>query len=118
MSYELSGHFVEARDCTVICPCWVDDDPVGGHCTGLIAWHIESGKINGITVDNLDVMSVSTHQGNRRASNTTVSVIYVGADASDVQYRELVEAFSGRVDGPLGELASVSGVVAGPNAPR
>lgn len=113
MSYQLSGHFVEACDCTVICPCWVDDDPVGGHCTGLIAWHIESGKINGTVVDGLGVVSVSTHQGNRRASSNTVSVVYVDAAATDDQYRELVGAFTGAIEGPLGELATVSGVVAG-----
>lgn len=112
MSYQLSGRFVEACDCTVICPCWVDDDPVGGHCTGLIAWHIESGKINGTGVTGLRVVSVSTHQGNRRASSTTVSVLYVDATATDDQYRELVSAFAGWTDGPLRELAAVSGVVA------
>lgn len=113
MSYELSGHFVEACDCTVICPCWVDDDPVGGHCTGLIAWDIESGTINGTPVAGRRVVSVSTHQGNRRASTSTVSVIYVDAAATDDQHRALVGAFGGGEDGPLGELAAVSGVVAG-----
>lgn len=113
MSYTLSGQFVEACDCTVICPCWVDDDPVGGHCTGLIAWVIESGTINGTPVGGRRVVSVSTHQGNRRASTSTVSVIYVDAAANDEQYRALVGAFAGGEDGPLGELAAVSGVVAG-----
>jgi hypothetical protein len=113
MSYTLSGYFVEACDCTVICPCWVDDDPVGGHCTGMIAWQIESGKINGIAVDGCRVVSVSTHQGNRRASSNTVSVLYIDAAASDDQYRELTGAFAGDIGGPLGELRAVSGEVAG-----
>ena len=112
MSYTLAGTFTEACDCTVICPCWVDDDPVGGHCTGLIAWQIEVGHVNGIDVADRLVVSVSTHSGNRRTSNTT-SVLYIDAQASDDQFRELTEAFAGRIGGPLHGLAEVSGVVVG-----
>ncbi|WP_396415809.1 DUF1326 domain-containing protein [Kocuria sp.] len=38
MDYTLTGEFLEACDCTVICPCWVDDDPTEGHCTGFVLW--------------------------------------------------------------------------------
>lgn len=113
MSYTLNGTFTEACDCTVICPCWVDDDPVGGHCTGLIAWQIDDGTVNGIDVAGRRVVSVSTHSGNRRASNNTTSVLYIDDEASDDEFRELSEAFAGRIDGPLAELASVSGAVVG-----
>lgn len=113
MSYDLSGTFIEACDCTVICPCWVDDDPVGGHCTGLIAWHIDTGSVNGIPVNDRQVVSVSTHSGNRRAGSNTTSVVYIDSAASDDQFRELAEAFTGRIGGPLQDLAVVSGVVVG-----
>lgn len=113
MSYNLSGTFIEACDCTVICPCWVDDDPVGGHCTGLIAWQISSGSVNGIPVNDRAVVSVSTHAGNRRAGSNTTSVVYIDTAASDDQFRELAEAFTGRIGGPLQDLAEVSGVVVG-----
>lgn len=113
MSYALTGTFTESCDCTVICPCWVDDDPVGGHCTGLIAWQIDAGKVNGTDVSGRQVVSVSTHSGNRRASAGTVSVLYVDAAATGDQFRELAQAFAGRTDGPLADLASVSGVVVG-----
>ena len=69
MEYTLAGQFLEACDCTVICPCWVDDDPVGGHCTGFIAWQIDEGDtavVNGIPVGGCTVVSVATHGGNRR----------------------------------------------------
>lgn len=112
MSYHLYGTFTESCDCTVICPCWVDDDPVGGHCTGLIAWHIDAGMVNGIDVSGCTVVSVSTHAGNRRSSNTT-SVLYVNTDVTDNQFSELSEAFAGRIRGPLEDLAAVSGVVVG-----
>lgn len=113
MSYSLSGYFIEACDCTVICPCWVDDDPVGGHCTGLIAWHIDTGVIDGTHVDDLTVVSVSTHSGNRRQGKNTLTAIYVDDHAEDDQFGVLSGAFSGRLGGPMGELAHVSGVVVG-----
>ena len=38
MGYLLNGTFVEACDCRLMCPCWTDDEPDDGHCTGLFAW--------------------------------------------------------------------------------
>lgn len=113
MSYTLFGTFIEACDCTVICPCWVDDDPVGGHCTGLIAWDIDGGKLNGIDIAGRRIVSVSSHSGNRRASTNTTSMLYIDHEASESQFRELTEVFSGRIGGPLKGLAAVSGVVLG-----
>ena len=26
MSYTLTGSFIEACDCFIVCPCWVDED--------------------------------------------------------------------------------------------
>lgn len=87
MSYRLSGHFIESCDCTVICPCWVDDDPVGGHCTGFIAWQIDEGEVgdegkrtsvlDGTRVDGCKVVGVATHAGNRRDSNNTTTMLYI-----------------------------------------
>lgn len=129
MGYLLSGHFIEACDCTVICPCWVDDEPEGGHCTGLVAWDIETGWINGTDVTGARVVSVSTHGGFRRDGNRTTTVLFIdtsgcagshrgAADAEDSMQipgadpvQLLVEAFSGESDGPLEGLAGVSGVV-------
>ena len=92
MSYRFSGHFIESCDCTVICPCWVDDDPVGGHCTGFIAWQIDQGGIavvDGTRVDGCKVVSVATHAGNRRDGDNTTTmqqpreeIAYLGPMAS------------------------------------
>jgi hypothetical protein len=170
MSYSLSGDFIETCDCTVICPCWVDEDPVGGHCTGLIAWHLEKGsRICGHDVGGCTVVSISTHAGNRRDGDNTTTMLYIqtaDADAAIVeskdaettfsdtgtapvdapespsavvdaggtgpapagaqeteplearQFRWLTEAFSGRMEGPLAELAEVSGTVVGSKRAR
>lgn len=80
MNYQISGHFIESCDCTVICPCWVDDDPVGGHCTGFIAWQIAAGGTAGVDktpVGGCRVVSVASHGGNRRDTNKTTTMLYI-----------------------------------------
>lgn len=113
MSYSVTGFFIEACDCTVICPCWVEDDPVGGHCTGLIAWHLGEGSVvNGVPVHGRSVVSVSTHLGNRRDGSNTTTVLYIDEEATDEQFGWLSQAFSGSLAGTLADLAEVSGVIA------
>jgi hypothetical protein len=111
MGYSLTGVFTEACDCTLICPCWLDDAPDEDHCTGLFAWQLDSGaSIDGVGVGGLSVVSVSTHSGGRRAGSTSTA-IFVSQAATDDQFELLAEAFSGRLDGPLADLADVSGAV-------
>ncbi|GAA2486608.1 DUF1326 domain-containing protein [Winogradskya humida] len=111
MTYSLTGVFTEACDCTLVCPCWLDDAPDEDHCTGLFAWQLDDGaRIDGVGVGGLSVVSVSTHSGGRRAGSTSTA-IFVSATATDEQFALLTEAFSGRLDGPLADLADVSGAV-------
>lgn len=115
MDYTISGRFVEACDCAVMCPCWLDDDPDEGHCTGLIAWRIGDGsdgsaEIDGFDVTGRTVVSVTVHSGNRRGSSAA-TVLFVDSGANSEQFDLLAKAFGGRLDGPLGDLAAVSGAV-------
>lgn len=117
MRYTLAGNFLESCDCTVICPCWVDDDPVGGHCTGFILWRITNGRMDGQDVSGCQIVSVSTHSGNRRDSATT-SVLYVDPGRHEARARTVVDvlgrAFGGRGGGILAELKEVTGEMIGP----
>jgi hypothetical protein len=111
MTYSLSGVFTEACDCTLVCPCWLDDAPDEEHCTGLFAWQLGGdSRIDGVAVAGLNVVSVSTHSGGRRAGNTSTAV-FVSDTATEEQFTLLAAAFSGRLDGPLADLADVSGAV-------
>jgi hypothetical protein len=111
MPYEIQGDFIEACDCSLICPCWLDDEPEDGHCTGLFAWRIGPGSvIGGVPVGGRIVVSVSTHTGSRRGGGT-LTAIFVDAGATDLQLEQLGRAFAGELDGPLAGLAAVSGLV-------
>jgi hypothetical protein len=61
----MSGRFFEACDCYVPCPCWFDQGPDEDERTGVVAWQIENGEIDGVDVTGLSVVSVSQHDGHR-----------------------------------------------------
>jgi hypothetical protein len=62
MPYHVTGPFIEACDCTVLCPCWVGNPPDLGSCTGFFAWSLDTGsRIDGVDVGGHQVVSVSTH---------------------------------------------------------
>jgi hypothetical protein len=111
MSYTLNGSFIEACDCFIVCPCWVDEEADDGHCTGLVAWTLGAGStIDTTPVHDRKVVSVTAH-GSRRRGGTSSTVVFVDHQATPTQARLLAEAFAGTLDGPLGELAEVSGRV-------
>jgi len=120
MGYLLNGTFIEACDCRLMCPCWIDDEPDDGHCTGLFAWSLDAGStVDGLAVGGARVVCVTTHLGRRRgqaAEENTVSVVFVDAadlpaDDRDAAVGALGLAFSGKKLGPLADLAAVNGTV-------
>lgn len=106
--YRLTGRFLEACDCYAICPCWIDEVPDEGRCTGLYLWDIGAGEARGHDVGGLRVASASFHEGKRRGSRQRV-VLLIDERADDRQRAALSEVFTGRAGGPLGELADMLG---------
>jgi hypothetical protein len=120
MGYLLNGTFVEACDCRLMCPCWTDDEPDDGHCTGLFAWSVDTGStVDGLQVGGARVVCVTTHLGRRRgqaAEENTLSVIFVDVvdlpeDKRAGALTALGQAFSGDRSGPLEDLKAVNGTV-------
>jgi hypothetical protein len=111
MAYELRGQFLEACDCAVMCPCWFEQDPDENECTGIVAWYVEQGQIEGVDVSGLTTVSASYHGGNRRHARARVA-LFVDDRASDKQKDALEAAFTGTLGGPLGELAELTDEVA------
>jgi hypothetical protein len=92
----------------VVCPCWTGSGPDGGDCTGIFAWDIEEGSIDGIDAAGLRAVSVSHHTGFRSDAKQRV-VIFVDDRATRQQTDALAAAFSGSLGGPLQELADLLG---------
>lgn len=111
-SYALDGEFLEVCDCHTICPCWTGSRPDEDACTGVFAWVVETGMIDGIDVGGQVAVSVSTHTGHRENSKQRV-MLFVGEGSSEAQSEALAGAFGGRFGGPLGELTELLGELLG-----
>lgn len=107
--YQFSGAFYEACDCYTVCPCWTGGDPDDGECTGVFAWEIDQGAIDGIDVAGLRAVSVSYHVGFRGDDAKQRVVLFIDEIATQKQSEALVAALTGALGGPLQELAGLMG---------
>jgi hypothetical protein len=112
MAYEMRGQFLEACDCYVMCPCWFEQNPDDSECTGMVAWYVERGQINGVDVSGLSTVSVSHHGGHRQGAKARVA-LFVDEQADDEQAEALSNAFTGKEGGPLKELGDMTDEVSG-----
>lgn len=110
--YQIRGSFYEACDCFTVCPCWIGNSPDGSECTGVFAWEIEAGTIDGVDVAGLLAVSISTHGGPRDEAKQRV-VVFVDDRSTRVQGDALAAAFSGKLGGPLQELGDLLGELIG-----
>ncbi len=111
MAYQLEGRMLEVCTCSVVCPCWVGEDPDGGTCDGVIAWHIDSGTIDGVDV-SVRTFAVLTHiPGNVLTPGSWRVVAYVDDKATDQQQEAILNVWTGKLGGPVADLAGLIGEV-------
>jgi hypothetical protein len=108
--YQFQGTLLEACNCDVLCPCWIGEDPDNGTCSSVVAYHFDSGRIRGIDVSGLTIAGVVFIPGNVLAGNWQ-QVLFVDDRANDEQLQAIVDAFSGKLGGPLADLAQLVGEV-------
>jgi hypothetical protein len=112
MAYRLEGKLLEVCSCDVLCPCWVGEDPDGETCEAIVAWHIDKGVINGVDVSGLSFVLLADIPGNVLKGNWRV-VAYVPDTATSEQTQALVDVWTGKLGGPVADLAGLVGEVAG-----
>ena len=83
-----------------------------GYCHGVLAYHIEKGKVNGTDVSGHTLAGVAVIPGVAVEGNWVMR-IYVDDAASDAQVDALVAAFSGKHGGPLADIAKMIKEVTG-----
>jgi hypothetical protein len=110
MAYEFEGNLFEVCTCDAICPCWIGQDPDGGECYGLIAYEVDHGTIDGVDVGGHSLAVMAHIPGNVLKGNWRVAV-YVDDRASEEQREALLNAFTGKLGGPLADQAQLIGEV-------
>ncbi len=111
MAYELEGRLLEVCTCNTLCPCWVGEDPDGGRCEGVLAWHVDKGTVDGIDVSGHTLVILTHIPGNILKGNWRVRV-YVDDGASPDQKDALLSVWTGKLGGPVADLAKLVGEVA------
>jgi hypothetical protein len=101
--YSLQGTLIEACSCNVNCPCWIGEDPDLGSCYAIIAYGIERGRIRDLEVSGLNLVLCCNIPGNVLAGNWQV-VALVDERGTEEQRNAMLDAFTGKLGGPLGDL--------------
>ncbi len=100
MAWRVSGQMVEFCSCKMMCPCWFGPgtEPDQGWCAGAILYDVEQGQVDGINVGGTKVVFAAEWPGNFFAGNGKAR-LYLDANASADQRRELEAVFSGQKGG-------------------
>lgn len=110
--YALEGRLLEVCDCNILCPCWVGGDADNGTCDAIVSWHVDRGVSQGVDVSDLTLALAVHIPGNILQGNWRV-MVYVDDRATPAQQEALLNAFTGKLGGPLADLAQLIGEVVG-----
>jgi hypothetical protein len=110
--YQLDGRLFEVCSCGVLCPCWIGADPDGGTCDAAIGWHIDTGTIQGVDVSGLTIAMSAHIPGNILKGNWR-ALVYVDEKSTQAQQDALLSVFTGKLGGPIADLAALIGEVVG-----
>lgn len=111
-NYEIEGSLLEACSCGAPCPCWIGEDPHGGTCDAFLAYRIEKGSIKGVDVSGVAFAIVALVPGNILKGNWKIA-IYMSDKATPAQKQAILDAWTGKLGGPLADLAQLIGEVRG-----
>ncbi|MCB1746660.1 MAG: DUF1326 domain-containing protein [Gammaproteobacteria bacterium] len=110
--WSLKGTYMETCNCDAACPCVFLSDPTQGDCTVVLGWHIEAGKLGGVSLDGLNVAMAVLSPGNM-AKVKWKAALYIDETASAEQQQALTTIFGGQAGGHPAALASHVGEILG-----
>lgn len=112
MGYDIKGRMAELCTCQSICPCAVGLAPDGNVCEFSWVFQFDEGAVAGQDVSGLRMGMLGRLDGSV-VDGTVRAAIFIDERASEDQEKALMQAFTGELGGPLADLASLVGEVAG-----
>ena len=112
MAYEVEGEYFEACTCLASCPCIMLSPATEDTCDLVLAWHIDRGHLDAVSLDGLNVVLALRAPKQMTDGNWTVAV-YLDETADPAQTEALQAIFTGSAGGHLGAVAPLVGTVAG-----
>jgi hypothetical protein len=111
MAYRLEGRLLEVCTCGARCPCRAEGERDEGRCDAVNAWHIDRGTVNEIDVSGLTLVALSPIHGHVLKGRPVL--FYVDDTATDPQQAALLNVWTGKLGGPIADVAQLMGEVAG-----
>src|SRR5689334_19355288 len=114
MSWHLRGSYVETCSCELMCPCnlSLDHGATYDFCRVTLVFNIREGAVDDTDISGGKVAIIADTPKVMTEGNWRVGV-FVGEDASDAQFDQLVRVFSGQLGGPMAGLAPLIGEMLG-----
>jgi hypothetical protein len=106
MAWRLEGTYIENCNCDVVCPCGASGFAAPAdydRCYAVLAWHVDSGEVDGTDVSELSVVLVLDAPRQMSEGNWRIGV-FMDERASEEQAEKLGGIFSGQMGGPLANL--------------
>ena len=110
MAYKVEGTLLEVCTCEILCPCWVGEDPDNPTCDSIMAYHVDSGSVNGTDLSGRTLALITDIPGNVMKGNWKAAV-FVDDGANDEQQAAMVDVWTGKLGGPIADLAALVGEV-------
>lgn len=110
--WKLDGTYFETCNCEAACPCVFTSPPTTGECTVLIAWHVDRGAFDQVSLDGLNV-ALAVHAPGHMLQTKWKAAVYVDERAGEAQKNALLTIFSGKAGGHPAVLASFVGEILG-----
>jgi hypothetical protein len=108
--WQLNGDYFENCNCDVVCPCLASAAPPltarpsRGACDVVLAFHIDRGTYEGLSLDGLNVALAAHAPGPMGEGNWSVAA-YLDERADDQQTAALGAIFTGAEGGPMAAFA-------------
>jgi hypothetical protein len=114
MSWNLRGSYIETCSCDLMCPCnlSLDHGATYDFCRVTLVFNIREGSVGGTDIAGCKVAMIADTPKVMTEGNWRVGV-FVGEEATEAQFDQLVQLFSGRLGGPMAGLAPLIGEVRG-----
>jgi hypothetical protein len=115
MPWHVEGTYFENCNCDMVCPCSASGLTAPGdneRCNVALAFHVETGEVNGVDVGGLTVCVVADTPALMSEGGWKVGLL-MDAAASAEQAEALGAVFGGQLGGPMEGLAPLIGEMAG-----
>lgn len=115
MAWSVEGRYFETCNCRYLCPCITTNlaaKPDEGDCKVALAFRIDRGRKDGVSLDGLSFIVLAQSQGAMANGNWTVGLV-IDDRADEAQAQAILEIASGQAGGPMANFAPLIGKLAG-----